>query len=614
MKEAAPAAKIPALVHWATLGAAFSWPLGEYERLAGPVHLSHLFCLLIVAVMLANLFRHGRVGIPFDLVGAALLALPPALALSLTGHIARPYTVLAVFVAFFAGATACGSREAGLRLLRCFVAAALLTGLMGIGSAILTALKGLFAAPGARLPVFWADLSHAVSTDYLDPRFSVVALTVALMLALLFSLKRSGFLLTAMVLAAALCVLLMPATAAWRLWTPNSAWFFPPVILATLPLLWIVSLVTGKLLVSRRLDPPGQNLSLAGITLFITLVMILFQCPLNAGLAFLLGVAVSQAFPGVARGVEVPRFVFWPLVPTLLLASLHIWQPDLFPGDLRHYANRAMGYVHSGETDKANRLLDSVLKQSPKDARALFWKGNTALAEGHTETAVDFWGLSFHSKESILAPPSGKYWETARYQLRDHVSALQENLRGLSFERFLLLFGEEEMALSLLKTRAEGADPCDAPTGPLATALAALLGAPSLADTLQEWSCGELATALCLGHPASQTLRAPEGFPPAFLPLAVAVRTTPGGVMVAGWSPLGAFGGARRAMASSAFQEGSPPLWMEPAHSEDGLWSIPLPPVGRINLEGGGRVLFENYGMPWDMDDLDGWQVICLIP
>ncbi|HRZ18110.1 MAG TPA: hypothetical protein P5141_11160, partial [Candidatus Hydrogenedentes bacterium] len=83
-------------------GAALSWPLGEFERLVGPVHLSHLWIFLAFAWVVRGQLRTRRITLPFDLAASAVAALAAALVLQ---RGAGAYGAITLFMAFYASAS-----------------------------------------------------------------------------------------------------------------------------------------------------------------------------------------------------------------------------------------------------------------------------------------------------------------------------------------------------------------------------------------------------------------------------------------------------------------------------------------------------------------------------
>lgn len=584
-------------------GAALSWPLGEFERLAGPVHLSHLWILLAVAVVVREQVRTRRLTLPFDLAASAVGALVVALlsgASSLFGGIA-------LFAAFYAAASL-GLSPAQTRTV--------------LGAAAGCALAVAVASLAALfLPVLPTASSLGGGIRMLGPvSLSAGGLVLVVGMAILLiqfpggGLLRRGFGVIGMtcfvVASAIICRLLFVESA---LWLPPSGPFMPRALPVTAAVLWLVSLCVGKLLTSARLDGGRMPALLAAGVFLVAVAVLVLQAPVPPGAAFLLGLAVSAGYPRTAATRSDGHFLLFPALLAVLLALAHVFWLEHFPGDVRHYAARARASIEAGHPEQADQALRLVLSRKPREACAVFWRGNAALAAGRPGEAVDCWqqAAALAGERGVLPGPAAAEWEEAQARLRDHVGTLPEASRGWTLERFLLLRGERGAALGLLRVRVEDAPDQNGPPELYARVLASLLGFPGLEDDLSKWRTGELVQALSLGHPFGAVVTAPAGFPAAWTPLVAAVRTTRQGATVRVWTERAAFGGDRRGGCGAG---GDAALWMSPKTDAEGGWHLSAPPVGRVLLEGEGRVFFEDYDAGWGCDESDGWQVICVVP
>lgn len=584
-------------------GAALSWPSGEFERLAGPVHLSHLWILLAFAVVAREQVRTRRLTLPFDLAASAV----GALAVALVFGAGAAKSGIALFAAFYAAASL-GLSPAQTRTV--------------LGAAAWCALAVAVAALAAQfLPVLPTASSLSGGIRMLGPvSLSAGGLVFVVGMAILLIRLPSGglfngaFCLAGMALFASviifMCRLLFMESV---LWLPPSGLFMPRALPVTAAVLWLVSLCVGKLLTSARLDGGRVPALLAAGVFLVAFAVLVLRAPVPPGAAFLLGLAVSAGYPRPAATRADRRFLLFPAVLAVLLALAHVFWLEHFPGDTRHYAARARASMEEGRPEEADRLLRLVLSRKPREARAVFWRGNAALAAGRPGEAVDRWqqASALAGGRGVLPAPTAAEWEEAQARLRDHVGTLPEASRGWALERFLLVRGERAAALGLLRVRVEEAPDQNGSSELYARALAALLGFPELGEELARWRAGELVQALSLGHPYGAVVTAPAGFPAAWTPLVAAVRTTQGGAAVQVWTDRAAFGGDRRGGCGAGTDA---VLWMSPKTDAEGGWHLSAPPVGRVLLEGEGRVFFEDYDAGWGCDESDGWQVICVVP
>lgn len=584
-------------------GAALSWPLGEFERLAGPVHLSHLWAFLAFAMVAREQVRTRRITLPFDLAVSAVGALAVALMFGSGGELDG----IALFAAFYAAASLGLSPAQTRTVMGGAAGGALAVAVASLGALLLPLLPTATSlGGGARVlgPVSLSagGLVFVVGMAVLLTRlpgsgiFRGVACLVGMAI---FSAASGG-----------ISILLFSETVPWL---PPSAFFMPRALPVTVAVLWLVSLCVGKLLTSARLGGGRAPVLLAAGVFLVAVAVLVLRAPVPPGAAFLLGLAVSAGYPQPAAARADRRFLLFPAVLAVLLALAHVFWLEHFPGDVRHYAARARASIEAGHPEEADQVLRLVLSRKPREACAVFWLGNAALAAGRPGEAVDCWqrAATLVGRRGALPAPTVAEWEEAQARLRDHVGTLPEASRGWTLERFLLVREEREAALGLLRVRVEDAPDQNGPPALYARVLALLLGFPGLEEDLVKWRAGELVQALSLGHPYGAVVTAPAGFPAAWTPLVAAVRTTRRGAAMQAWTECAAFGGDRRGGCGAGADA---VLWMSPKTDAEGGWHLSAPPVGRMLLEGEGRVFFEDYDAGWGCDESDGWQVICVVP
>ena len=585
-------------------GAALSWPLGEFERLAGPVHLSHLWIFLAFAWVVRGQLRTRRITLPFDLAASAAAALAFALIFQRGGG---AYGAITLFMAFYAAASLGLSPAQTRAAMGASAGTAAFVAIASVGAMFLSVLPTAASIGGAARVMGPESLSGAV----------LVFLVGALILVYRFSggglLSHTANAIGIIPFSALFIILYRIASVESSVWLPPSGYFTPGAAPVTLAVLWVVALCAGTLLTAARLGGGLRPALLAAVILVAAGAALVLQAPVAPGAAFLLGLAVSTGYPRTGTFPVSRRHLLLPALATVLLLLAHVFWLEQFPGDARHYAARARALMEAGNPSEAEELLRGVLDVKPREAGALFWMGRAALAAGRPGEAVDYWqrAAALGAGRGVLPAPTDAEWEDAQTRLRDHVGGLADAARGWALERLLLVRGEREAALGLLRVRVEDAPDQAGKPGVYARALAGLLGFPDLAGEFSGWRTGELVRALSLGHPYSAVVTAPPGFPAACTPLVAALRTARDGVTVRVWTERASFGGDRRGVCASDLDAA---LWMSPKTDAEGGWHLSAPPVGRVLPEGEGRVIFEDYGEGWGCDESDGWQVICVVP
>ena len=203
--------------------------------------------------------------------------------------------------------------------------------------------------------------------------------------------------------------------------------------------------------------------------------------------------------------------------------------------------------------------------------------------------------------------------------MRDRSSAVPETVRGLAYEKALIAAGREHHALALLEIRGVSNPDTAVSSMPLAIALAALLDAPALVASLEEWDAGLLATILESTVPNSKIRNAPEGFPESLLPFIAMAHCSAGGDFVKVFSPAGQEGGIRIpgkndpefvdfAMAMSV------PEWREWRKNEKGIWTLSFGNVAEIHIMNAPDIFFGVYPTLPDLYTDEIWKIAIFMP
>lgn len=259
-------------------------------------------------------------------------------------------------------------------------------------------------------------------------------------------------------------------------------------------LFWLTARIGAKLAVSYFEDEPGAALALLGVLAGGMLAMLVMPSWPNLGHVFLLAAFARYGQPAVKR-VEPSIPLRGVAIPILGVVAVNLFV--IFPGnpwDPRNYAYDAASMLASGQVDTLAARLEAVDRMQQGEHRTHFLRAQIRLRKGDPEGAADALILSLAPGTPRLLPgPSPKETDRFLAELRDNCSALPEFSRGLAYERALLAAGQRVNALALLRLRAKntGEAPLES-RHPLAKALAAFLGAPSVAEELSQWESGEL--------------------------------------------------------------------------------------------------------------------------
>ncbi|MDK1021695.1 MAG: hypothetical protein QGD90_08690 [Candidatus Hydrogenedentes bacterium] len=297
---------------------------------------------------------------------------------------------------------------------------------------------------------------------------------------------------------------------------------FPPLSLtAFLIALWLFVRIVAKLEVDRR-ERPG-SLHLVFWAMAVASLPLIAAGPFQPRLyhGYLLGLAC-----GYALSEREPRpLIAWPKAATAWLAALLLINPwVVFPqneSDPRNYEVAAAQDFLQKDFNTLLRRLEFIEAHSQDELRTHLWRARVALELGEPNGAAMEFALSVRPEDHVrrlLPGPTTDEKADFVVQLRDLASTMPENQSVCAYERALLALGNRDAAVFSLQlltnialVHAEGVE-----NGPIADAVAFILGQESLRAEFAAWTTDELLT--LLSQWGANIDAAPEDFPPEALP------------------------------------------------------------------------------------------------
>jgi hypothetical protein len=574
---------------------AAAWPWEVYGLLPGIyVPLSVISALALAGGLVADVVRHGRPKIPFDLLWPTLLlALLPLLAFVL-GEQPLTLDLFVGGVAFLAVVHTAQRRGTVLRALR-----------LTVFSTVAVALISLAAKTGAPVPTAFSPVSGAALSFARELSGGVLTLVLGggLAFALAFTpvsrLRRWGYIVAGLLPLSVLALIgvqTLASPSAWMLASHPALPLFP--LLAGVLALWLGARICGRLVVSRLEDAPGIQMGLLTVTLGAALTGLACGILPGHGALATLGLIGAYAVPrwkGL-RPAEADMesrtvLVSSALIP-LAVAGLGILNIAFVfennPRDPRNYAHLAAELISEGRYATLEARMDFLDRAVPGERRTHWWRAQARLRQNDLEGAAAAFRAALQpGSPRLLAPPAASEIEAFLGRMRDAVSAQPPEARGLAYERALMAAGRPDQALASLRVRGNGG--ADLPPMPaLGRVLAAMLGAPETALELSEWPGGELARVfVSLG---ADVEHAPAGFPPDCLPLALRARADADSVCVEVWAGGAHYGGDWRIADTSPQASRTGSLYWGPfRRAGGGEWMTTLGPDMIAELRFGGE-------------------------
>ncbi len=539
-------ANSPSLLSWDTLAAygvylfALSWPLGAWQRLAGPVHLHHVALAPLIFCALRDWMNNKRLRTPFELWWPCVLTAVLIVVFKLGGTETVSWMLIAP--ALMAVFVMHGTDNRGVVLWAIYLS-------MMSGALMLS--LSVFSRIGLLFPTTWQQTSGLVMAGpYGVTEGFFASLALMLLLPALNRARRAGeflpgcsarFIMLALPVLFILWLFLSPRPDLWS-WRPGHQLFLHPTVWLAAVALWGCARLASKHIVMGGTPSAGVAhgwLAVAVLGMAAT-ALALFPYP-EAGPVLLLAMTAGYARPGATTS-PVVRPSRWLLAPVALLLVLNI----LFirSGDPRDYDSMARRALVRKEYGLLRERLAFIKTRAPGDTRADYYIARAWLAEKNLpEAAAAFRRAMGPSRPRLLPPPDTTAVDAFLAEMRDASSAMPERMRGLAYEQCLIAAGRDRHALSLLELRGETSTFPGLVAGPLAQALGTLLGAPHLVTVFQSWDAGLLLAVLESAGPMNRTVSASAVFPPSQLPLVVMAGGEGDVLHVNVYSPAGSFGG-----------------------------------------------------------------------
>lgn len=319
-------------------------------------------------------------------------------------------------------------------------------------------------------------------------------------------------------------------------WAPPALGGGVPVATA-LVILWLVARMGARLIVARREGKTGMHAGLAVVLLCAATYATAIPVSSSLPLAFLLALFAAYARlneeghapSGLEAGLPLALF-------PLLAFNLCVVQ-EANPHDQRNYEHFIQAKLETGDFKAAGERLDFVEDFAPGEGRVDLWRARLELARGCPEAAAAAYCAALKkSKPKILAPLTEADRDSVLDRLRDAVSGMPPEERGLAYERALVASERTRDALIVLGLRAEdGAMVAPLDARPLAAALAFLLGDPGATQELESWESAKLLAALQAA--GGQVRQAPLNLPLAWLPLVAACAREQRGTLCGLFTP-----------------------------------------------------------------------------
>ncbi len=536
-----PPISLDALAEYGVYLFALSWPLGAWQRLAGPVHLHHVALVPLIICALRDWMNNKRLRTPFELWWPCVLTAMLIVFFRLGGYETISWMLIAP--ALMAIVVMHGTDNRGVVLWAIYLS--MMSGVMMLSLSVFSRLGLLF-------PTAWQETSGLVVAGPHGVTEGVFAsITLILLLPALNQARRAGefspgrparFIMLALPVLFAIWMLLSPRPELW-LWRPDHRLFLYPTVCLAVVVLWGWARLAAKHIVMRSHASAGVahgRLAVALIGVVVT-ALALFPYP-EAGPILLLAMTASYARPGAAAS-PVARPGHCLVAPVALLLALNL----LFirSGDPRDYDYMARRALARKEYGVLREALEFIKTLAPEETRADYYIARAWLAENNLpEAAAAFRRAMRPSRPRLLSSPDTNAVDAFLAGMRDASSAMPERMRGLAYEQCLIAAGRERHALSLLELRGETGLWPDLAVGPLAQGLATLLGAPHLVPVFHSWDAELLLAILESAGPVNRTVSASKAFPATQLPMVVMAGVEHDSFHVNVHSPAGSFGGA----------------------------------------------------------------------
>lgn len=600
------------LVSCAVLLFALSWPIGAYQRVAGPVYLYHLALLPLTLAALRDWQRNKRMGVPFELWWPCAMVMAIAILLALIRKDASPPATAGAGLVFIVTFHSVRNRLLILQALHLF---ALSVGIMLILS---LAVKWNLLYPTA----FSLDTEWAMAGPFsISNGLFLVTLAILLLPALLRTAQKDECGLKRTMIWT--CLFSAISIALFVIEYKNSNGFYHaagsnlflfPTVLITLILLWGMARIAAKLQVARSYLPPGIYQPLLGAVVLGTGAALIQRPSADVGYGFLLALAAAYAHPGHFADAK-PVLPWYAIPPVIALLGFNL--VFILPGDVRDYERTAQQRLAQKDNAYVRHYMNAVAHFSPNESRTDYYIAKSYLEEGRLNAAADAFARALRPvKPFVLPPPDDRLIEEFLNDMRDISSALPESVRGIAYERSLIAAGREKHALSLLELRTIPSLPAIGCTRPFAQSAALALNDADLTEVFETWDAPLLAGILKSAGPRNSIRGVPESFPQAWLPLVAMARETSETLDLLLFTPAGGFGGSCRVRKAPL---SVPDLlaesgWRHWRQTDESVWQLSFAGKGLVELGNGPKIHFHPAPLISSPNNDATWEIVVYLP
>lgn len=357
-------------------------------------------------------------------------------------------------------------------------------------------------------------------------------------------------------------------------WSPFPYQDLPAAwLIAVILGIWVVARCTARTLLLAHEHADLRQCVAPAALLLLTVLHLGFATRPPVATAFLLGLSATLDTPWTSFESTRPRRLLW-LLPALCIAAQVVGLTALHPADLRNQATRCEGLLEDERWAELDGTLTALLSRRPDDPDLTLIQARGRLARGWPQAAVQAYTTipPLTGEESAFHTRNRRAFRDA---LRDFASAQAPGNAPFYFEQALAHDGDLDQVYHLLeirKGRTTAIGLWNDNTDTLRDAVATLLGAPQLRESLSDWDAPALAGLLADGNVAF--MRLPEELAALSPPLLAVGSCWPGGGRYGAVFPLNA--GTQRVGLDTqpSATVGMAAAWQAPRLAGDSQWQI----------------------------------------
>ncbi len=588
-----------ALERLAVLGVylfALSWPLDVYQRVLWPVHLYHVALIPVFLCAAYDLKHNKRLRTPFELWWPCIAVFLAVAGIQFAGYPADVPKTGALCVSFICLSHVMRNRQMVLRALYLFL----------LGSTVAMMLHLAAALNSVYPTAFDVNSGWVMASSYsMQEGISTVLIAIVLIPALAMAeesgkcaAKRMRVVLWVALPGLFILYCIMSPCLPTQNFLPWHAAFLMPLVIPCVLVLWGIARVAAKLYTARRYLEPGVYGWMIAALLSGVLILFWIAPEPAIGYVFLLAAISGYGQPSVLSGSKTRLIPALAAITTLVLIVNMVF---VLPGDPRNYERIAQVALRNKVSAQTLAYLEFVKKIAPEESRADYYIARVLLSQGNLSGASKMFSRSLHPAEHrLLLPPDEKLIDLFLNEMREKSSALPEDTRGLAYEQSLIAAGRDRHALALLELRGKPDETTDLSAEPLASALAAFLKAPHLAQTLATWNAGLLLSIVKSSVPGTRIAVAPADLHDGILPFVAIATGGAGQDSIRFFSHQGNGGGIRLStMHQPVLMDMplaiSPPEWKEWRKNNDGVWTLAFGKIAEIHIANTPEIFFSVY-------------------